>query len=459
MAGFPPSLSPSLVRTNPVRSISDRMAYIEILTILALTLINGLLAMSELAVASSRMPKLRTLVDQGVAGSRRALKLASEPGRFLSTVQIGITLIGIVAGAVSGATLGHRFSGWLLDFGLSERVAETLGFGLVIGVITYVSLIIGELVPKQIALRNPERIACLVAPAMTILARASSPIVWFLDRSGKLVLGLLGQTRVTDSTVTDAEIHSLIAEAESAGVIEPEERVMISGVMRLGDRPVASVMTPRTDVQMVDVDETPANLGKRISESGHSRFVVYRERTDNILGVIHAKDIAAALLRKRRPSIKQLMKQAPVIPDSADALDVVARLKASEVHFGLVYDEYGHFEGVVTTADILEAIIGAFREEKRPPEPEFVERDDGSFLVAGWAQIDLVMQRLGLSAPERRDYRTLAGYVLDKLGHLPTIGDAFEDRGYRFEVVDLDGRRIDMVLVQRKQPATRRAVI
>jgi putative hemolysin len=437
----------------------NSMAYVEILTVILLTMINGLLAMSELAIASSRVPKLRAMAEKGVHGSRRALKLASDPGRFLSTVQIGITLIGIVAGAFSGATLGLRLSDWFRGLGLPESVAEPLGFGLIIGAITYLSLIIGELVPKQIALRDPERVACLVAPAMTILAKVSSPLVWLLNHSGRLILVLLGQSSVRDETVTDAEIHSMIAEAESAGVIEPEERVMIAGIMRLGDRPVRSVMVPRADVEMIDIKESFVVIGKRIAESNHSRFVVYEGSQDNILGVIQAKDIAATLLRRRNPTIKQLVKQAPVIPDTVDALEVVAKLKESEVHFGLVYDEYGHFEGIVTEADILEAIVGVFRQEHRAAEPEFVERDDGSLLIAGWAQIDSVMQRLGLPAPERRDYQTLAGYVLDKLGHLPTAGEAIEDRGYRFEVVDLDGRRIDMVLVKKLAAATRRALI
>lgn len=435
------------------------MVYFELLTVFILTLINGLLAMSELAVASSRMLKLRTMAEQGVHGARRAMVLASDPGRFLSTVQIGITLIGIIAGAVSGATLGIRVSGFLLELGLPETVAEPLGFGAVIGGITYLSLIIGELVPKQIALRNPERIACLVAPAMTLLAKVSSPIVWFLSKSGRIVLALLGQSKAKDDTVTDAEIHSLIADAESAGVIEPEEREMIAGVMRLGDRRVKSVMIPRADVQFIDVDETPANIGKRIAESGHSRFVVYKGDQDNIIGVLQAKDIAAAALRKKTVNIKQLVKQAPFIRDTVDALDVVARLKESEVHFGLVYDEYGHFEGVVTTADILEAIVGAFSEEKRPTEAEITERADGSLLIAGWAPIDMVMQRLLLPLPEKRDYQTLAGFVLERFGHLPQVGESVEDRGYRFEVVDLDGRRIDKVLVQKSAVPTRRAVM
>ena len=433
------------------------MAYFEILLVVALTILNGLLAMSELAIASSRMPKLRAMAEQGVTGARRAMVLASDPGRFLSTVQIGITLIGILAGAVSGAALGERTSLWFRGFGLSETVSEALGYGLVIGLITYLSLIIGELVPKQIALRNPERIACLVAPAMTLLAKVAAPIVWFLNQSGKLVLSLLGRGVARNDTVTDAEIHSLIAEAESAGVIEPEERTMIAGVMKLGDRPAKSVMIPSADVQMLDIASSPAEVGQLIAKTGHSRFVVYKDSPENIVGVLQVKDLAAAAVRRKIKSIRQLVKKAPAIPESFDALDIVNILKKSEVHFGLVYDEYGHFEGIVTTADILEAIVGTFREERREPEPELVERADGSWLIAGWAPIESLQEKLRLHFASKPDFQTVAGYVLNNLGHLPKVGEIFEDRGFRFEVVDLDGKRIDKILATRMAPSTHRA--
>ena len=433
------------------------MAYFEILLVIALTILNGLLAMSELAIASSRMPKLRAMADRGVTGAKRAIALASDPGRFLSTVQIGITLIGILAGVVSGATLGERTSLWFRGLGLSETISEALGYGSVIGLITYLSLVIGELVPKQIALRNPERIACLVAPAMTLLAKIAAPIVWFLNRSGKLVLSLLGRGIARNDTVTDAEIHSLIAEAESAGVIEPEERTMIAGVMKLGDRPAKSVMIPSADVQMLDIASSPAEVGQLIAKTGHSRFVVYKGSPENIVGVLQVKDLATAAVRRKIKSIRQLVKKAPAIPESFDALDIVNILKKSEVHFGLVYDEYGHFEGIVTAADILEAIVGTFREERREPEPEFVERADGSWLIAGWAPIESLQEKLGLHFASRPEYQTVAGYVLNNLGHLPETGESFEDRGFRFEVVDLDGKRIDKILATRLAPSTHRA--
>lgn len=434
------------------------MPYIEVILVLLLIMLNGLLAMSELAVVSSRAAKLRSLVDQNINGARRALKLASDPGRFLSTVQIGITLIGILAGAYTGATLGERVSNWLTTLGLPSNVAEPLGFGTVIGLITYLSLIVGELVPKQIALRNPERIACKVAPAMTVVANTSAPVVWLLECSGRLVLALLGQNRVKDETVTDAEIHALIAEAESAGVLEPEERTMIAGVLRLGDRLVRSIMTPATDVEMIDVNETAAKIGKQMADSSHSRFIAYEGSKENVIGVLQAKDVAAALLRRRAPNIKKLVKQGPAVPETMDALDVVGRLKESDVHFALVYDEYGQLEGIVTTADILEAIVGVFRHDNSEPEPNIYERSDGSLLVSGSTPIDLLSDRLSISIPPTRGYQTVAGFVLDRLGRIPKVGDYFKEREFLFEVVDLDGRRIDKVIVTRTMYTKRRYV-
>jgi putative hemolysin len=433
------------------------MLYSEVILIFGLMLLNGLLAMAELAIASSRSSKLRSMADRKVRGARRALALASDPGRFLSTVQFGITLIGVFAGAFSGLTLGERVAVALIGVGVPDQFAHPLGYGLVIGLITYLSLVVGELVPKQMALRNPEPIACRMAPAMTILAKVAAPVVFLLDRSSRLVLALIGQSRPKDDTVTDAEIHALIAEAETAGVLEPEERSMITGVMRLGDRLVRTLMTPRADVEMIDVKETPSKIGKQIAASGHSRFIAYEDGPDNILGVLQAKDVAAALLRRRSPNIKQLVKQAPIVPDTLEALDVVNRLKESDVHFGLVYDEYGHFEGIVTTADILEAIVGVFRHDDSEIDPDIIERDDGSLLVSGGTPIDLLAARLGLAMPNTHDYQTVAGFVLDRMGRIPTAGESFDERGFHFEVVDLDGRRIDKLIVSQKPPTTRRA--
>src|SRR5262245_43611805 len=247
------------------------MLYVELAIVVVLILINGLLAMAELAIVSSRRVRLRALIEQNVTGSRRALALASDPGRFLSTVQIGITLVGVLSGAYSGATLGLRVGEWLFSLGVPHGIAETVGVGLVVAAITYLSLIVGELVPKQLALLNPERIAVLLAPAMTVLAKIASPLVSLLDVSGRAILRALGQHSETGERVTEEEIHTLVAEAESAGVLEPGERQMISGVMRLGDRQVRAVMTPRHEVDMIDLSSDPAHVRQTIMESVHSR--------------------------------------------------------------------------------------------------------------------------------------------------------------------------------------------
>jgi putative hemolysin len=424
--------------------------FVELAIIFALIVINGLLAMSELAIVSARPARLKVLIAQGVKGSRRALALASDPGRFLSTVQIGITLVGIIAGAYSGATLGRRFSDWLIELGLGVTVADYLGFGVVVTLITYFSLILGELVPKQIALRNPERVACKVAPAMTVLARVAAPFVWLLNWSGKAVLTLFGSPNPSSGRVTEDEIRTLVAEAEGAGVIEPQERAMISAVMRLGDRPVNAVMTPRHEVDMIDAGDDPDTILRKLAQSPHTRLPVH-DRKDGVIGVIQAKDLLDNTESKLR-DIRAIVSPAPVVPESMDALDVVALFKEMSVHIGLVHDEYGQFLGVVTSADILESIVGEFRDDE---EPDMVARPDGSYLVSGAMPADDLAERLGIPLEPGHDFHTAAGLVLAKFGHIPEVGECDDIHGWRFEVVDLDGRRIDKLLVSPIAPTHR----
>jgi putative hemolysin len=435
------------------------MLYIELAIVVALILLNGLLALTELAVVSSRRARLQALVDREVIGSRRALALATGPGRFLSTVQIGITLVGVLSGAFSGATLGLRLADWFVDLGLPISVAETVGVGLVVAVITYLSLVIGELVPKQIALRDPEKIAVRVAPAMTAMARIASPIVSLLDFSGRAVLRALGYKARPEHRVTDEEIQSLMAEAETAGVLEPGERAMIAGVMRLGDRPVRAIMTPRREVDMIDLTADPDDIRRTIVESVHSRLPAHAGTPEEMLGVVQAKNLLDAYLRGERPDIRAQVRPAPNVPDTADALDVLDAVKGSPVHMALVHDEYGQFEGLVTNADILEAIAGAFRTDAGSVEPEAVQRDDGSWLISGSMPADEMADRLSIALPPRRSYHTAAGFVLSQLGRLPEIGESFDSQGWRFEVVDLDGRRIDKILASRIVAGLRRAAV
>lgn len=426
---------------------------IELVIAFVLIGINGVFALSELAVVSARRPRLKTMVDQRRKGAAAALKLAEDPGRFLSTVQIGITLVGILAGAFSGAALGQMLSVELLSRGVPERFAEPLGFTIVIGAITYLSVIIGELVPKQLALRHAEAIACAMAPFMTWLSRAALPAVWLLDASTKAVFRLFRLEAGPDTAVTEEEIKTIVAEATTAGVIDQDERRMISGVLRLGDRPVRGLLTPRTDVDWIDLADGPDGLREALLETRHSRLPVADGDPDNIVGVVQSRDILAALLQGRTPDLRAHLKPAPVVPDTVDALDVLAILRDAEVPMVVVHDEYGHFEGIVTPADILETIAGVFRSEGDAEEADAFQRADGSWLLAGSMPVDDMADTLGVRLPEQREYHTVAGFLISSLQHLPATGETVDALDWRFEIVDMDGRRIDKVLAVPLEPA------
>jgi len=427
---------------------TDTALFLEILIVAVLTLVNGLLAMSELAVVSSRPARLKVLAGEGRRGATVALKLQEDPGKFLSSVQIGITLVGVLSGAFSGATLGDRLGETLTAVGIDSSIAMPLGVGIVVIIITYLSLIIGELVPKQIALRDAEGVAARVAPLMSFIASIAAPLVWLLDVSGRLVLRLLGQGGETEETVTDEEVKTIIAEAESAGVLETEERHMISGVMRFADRSARGLMTPRLDVELIDLSETEDEMIAKLRATRHSVLPVQDGAVDSIIGVIVRKDLVENVFKEVPLDMRALVRQAPVVMDRSSALDVLKAIRGSLVHMALVFDEYGHFEGIVTPGDILEAITGAFQEEEGDEKP-YVTREDGSFLVSGWMQADEFQAHIGVPVPRERKFETVAGYVLAELNHLPAVGETFERGHWRFEVLDLDGRRIDKVLVTR----------
>jgi putative hemolysin len=294
---------------------------------------------------------------------------------------------------------------------------------------------------------------------MTAIARIASPLVSYLDISARAVLRALGYQAQAEQRVTDEEIRTLMAEAETAGVIEPGERAMIAGVMRLGDRPVRAVMTPRREVDMIDLTADPEDIRRTIVKSIHSRLPVHAGTPEEMLGVVQAKDLLDSYLRGERPDIRAQVRPAADVPDTADALDVVDIIKGSPVHMALVHDEYGHFQGVVTNADILEAIVGEFRTDEGPIEPDAVQRDDGSWLISGSMPVDEMADQLSIALPQERNYHTAAGFVLDHLGRLPAIGETFDSHGWRFEVIDLDDRRIDKILTRRIGAGRRRASI
>ena len=431
------------------------MVTFELLVVAVLIVLNGVLAMSELAVVSSRIPRLKALAASGRKGASAALTLASDPGRFLSTVQIGISLIGVLAGAFSGATLATRLTGVFEEQGLSTRIADPLAFGLVVGAITYLSLIIGELVPKQLALRNPEAMASAIAPAMVLLSRLCAPLVYILFISQNAMLRLLGARGERSSNVTDEEIRTLVAEAETAGVLDPEERRMIAGVMRLADRSIAAIMTPRPDVDWVDLTDDEETIRRTVLDSRRSRLPAMDEEGVPV-GVIQAKDMLNVLLSGEPLKVRELVREAPVVIDTFGALAALDRLRTSQVPMALVHDEYGNFEGIVTPADLLSGIAGTFHQGEDDDEgPGVVERDDGSFLIGGSVPADELADLLNLHLDQDRDYHTVAGFVLWVLKSLPQVGEAFEWQGWRFEIVDLDGARIDKVLVSRA-PLTHR---
>lgn len=422
--------------------------WIDVAIILVLIAVNGLFAMSELAIVSARPARMEALARVGKRGAKTAIHLASDPGKFLSTVQIGITLIGIVAGAYSGSSLGMPVANRLQWLGLSPETTQTLGFGLVIAITTYASLIVGELVPKQFALRSPEPIAAIMAVPMLWLSRITAPIVWVLDQSSALIFRIIGLNRESENRVTAEELHLIVAEASKSGVIEEHERSIISGVVRLADRPVREVMTPRTEVDWLDVDLDGDGIRDALLATPHTRLPVAEGSVDAVIGVVQARDIAAALFRGEALNLRTLMRTAPVLPDQVDAMDALGALRRAEVPMGLVHDEYGHFEGIVTPANLLAAIAGDFVSDSDPGDnPNVVVREDGSLLVSGAMPADALAERLGLDLPEDRDYATVAGLALAVLKHLPAEGERFTEQGWRFEIVDLDGRKIDKLLV------------
>ena len=424
--------------------------WFDLVLILALVALNGVFAMSELAIVSSREARLKAMAKSGSAGARCALGLAAEPGRFLSTVQIGITLISILAGAYSGASLGQPVAQRLLLLGIEPETAQSVGFGLVIVVTTFASLVIGELVPKQFALRNPEGIAAVMARPLSWLSVITRPFVWLLDKTSAMIFRALGLNRESKNVVTAEELHLVVAEAQTAGVLDEEERAIISGIVRLADRAVREVMTPRTDIDWIDIGCGRDEIRSALAATPHSRLPVTDGSVDNIVGVVSTRDMLAALLDGEELDLRKLSRTAPVIPDLMDAMDALAVLRSAEVPLALVHDEYGHLDGIVTPGSILAALAGAFANDLDEGEdPPCVEREDGSWLVSGAASADLLSDRLGISMPGDRDYSTVAGFALSVMKKIPETGESFRFDNHRFEVVDMDGRKIDKLLVSR----------
>lgn len=422
----------------------------EVLVILALLLLNGVLAMSEIAVVTSRRPRLELRAKGGAVGARKALELMDEPTRFLSTVQIGITLIGVLAGAFGGTTLAAELDARLETIPSLAPFSEAIAVGVVVIAIAFCSLVVGELVPKRIAMQAPERVAGLVALPMQLLARVAAPLVTVLTVTTTGILRLLRVPESRSSRVTEEEIRALIAEGRQSGVVLVAEHEMLEGVFRLGDRLVRDLMTPRTDVDWLDVEEGTEALRERLQRPDADTILVARGSVDHVVGVIRPTVALREVLAGRAADLAALAEPPLYVPGTAAILRVLETFKQSRQRFAVVLDEYGGVEGVVALEQVLEEIVGEVPEGAEETDELFVQRPDGSWLVDGSVDIQEAFEKFGLPAPlaaERGRYRTLAGFVMARLGRVPRVSDAFVHDSVRFEVMDMDRRRVDRVLV------------
>ncbi len=422
---------------------------VSIVIVLVLVVLNGFFAMSELAIVSARRARLETMAKAGNRGAARAMQLAEDPTSFLSTVQIGITLIGIFAGAYSGATLSDPIADALSTVPALAPFASTLAFALVVIATTYVSLIVGELVPKRLALRNAEGIAAFVSGPMRLLATIGTPIVWFLKMSTEAVLALLRLGGDAPSAVTEEEVKAMIAEGTDAGVFHEAERELLEGVIRFADRPLRSIMVPRHAMVWIDAGDPFDEALSEVIASGHSRLPLCRGSIDEVIGFIHVKDLVEQLHQGGR-DLEALAREPLYVSESIPALRMLELFRSSGVHMAMVVDEYGSLEGLVTPTDILTGIAGDLPDVGDEEAPGAVQREDGSWLLDGSLPVHTAARVLDAEAmlAETGDYATLAGMIIEELGHIPVPGEHVTRHGWCFEVVDLDGRRIDKVLAR-----------
>jgi magnesium and cobalt exporter, CNNM family len=419
--------------------------------VVLLILLNGLFAMSETALVSARKASLRQRADAGDNGARSALELANSPNRFLSIVQIGISLIGVLSGAVGGATIAEPLGDALSSAGPGlAPYAGAISFGVVVGSITYLSLILGELVPKRLALNGAEAVASRVAGPMRFLSTLASPAVWFLGVSTDAVLRLLGVRPSTEPPVSEREVEILLEEGARAGVFEDEERDLARRALRLDDRPVRALMTPRPRIVWLDDDDPPEEHRQLIAESRHSYYPVARGDLDDLLGVVSIKDALAREILEGQPAdLLGSLQPPPLLPESAPATEALEALKRSGLPLAVVVDERGDIEGLITSANVLEALVGDLEETR---QAQVVRRGDGSWLMDGLLPAEELKERMGLRAlpdEQAEDYQSVGGMVMSHLGRVPAAGDRFEWEGFSFEVVDMDGHRVDKVLVAR----------
>jgi putative hemolysin len=424
--------------------------YFEVSIILLLILINGLLSMTEIALVSSRKARLQQRVNEGDKKAQTALDLANEPTSFLATVQIGITLVGVLAGAFGGATLARTVNEWLIQFPAIEPFSASISFIGVVLLIGYLSLLLGELVPKRLALNNPESVASVMARPMLFLTKLAQPLVSTLSFTSDIFLRLLGVKAIKEAPVTEEEVKVMIEQGTQAGVFEAAEQDMLVGVFRLGDLRVGHFLTPRTEIEWLDIEDTTEEHKRIIIESGRSRFPVAQGSLDDVMGVVQAKDMLVAFLKGGTVDLQENLREPLFVPENMPALKVLELLGDTRLPMALVIDEFGGLQGLVTVNDILEAIVGDISVRGEMDEPEIVQREDGSYLLDGMLTVDEVSELLQLDEfPGLKEghFQTLAGFIITYLGRIPSTADSFEWENLRFEVIDMDGLRVDKVLV------------
>jgi putative hemolysin len=432
--------------------MSQLLFEISILTVLFL--LNGLFALAELAIVSARRERLQMLVSRGNKGAVIALRMSQEPTALLSTVQVGITLIGIVAGAFGGATLSDELAQLIAPLPVIGPYSRGIALVVVVGAITFFSVVLGELVPKRLALRNPEEIAAAVARPMSVLSNVTRPVVRLLTLATAFFLRLLGvRDEPNERTVTEEEIKVLVEQGALAGVFEEAERDMVSSIFRFGDRQLRSLMTPRPDIVWLDINDSEETIREIVTQSPHSRFPVCDGALDRVLGVVRTKDLLTGRWKNEPFDLRAILRPPLFLPETMLALRALERFKQTGIQGALLVDEFGGIEGIVTLIDMMETIVGDIPTLQEIAEPPIVRREDGSYLVEGYLDVNDVKSLLSVDElPNEGDYQTLGGFMVMLLDRLPRAGDQVEWRDYRFEVVDMDGNRVDKVLITQSVP-------
>jgi putative hemolysin len=428
----------------------------ELFVLIFLALINAFFAMSEIAIVQSSKPLLKKMAKDGSNRARIALELIDDKGRAFSTVQVGMTLIGILAGAYGGATIAANLTPWVESLPFVGKWAGQISLGLVVMLVTYLSVVIGELVPKRFALAHPEQLVLIAAYPMKIISKVGSPIVFILNTSANILLKVIGVNEDNVSNVTEEEVHAVLSEGAESGAIEASEYEMMRRVIALGDREVKTIMTPRVDIVTLDITDDLNAVRKTINESGHSRFLVVENSLDNLKGVVVAKEILEHALCDGSFNFASMIQEVLHLSENAPCQKALELFKDHPINFAIVIDEYGSVEGIVTASDILEAIVGSIASNYEDNQHNIVQREDGSWLVDGTTVTDEIVLTLGIEIDELENedlYNTLAGFIMHQTGGTtPQVGESLEALGYRFEVMDLDGRRIDKVLITKIEP-------